>query len=404
MTGRPSVLEGDDRWARAAWTYLAEARSPTLRRLVEADGAVESLAMLRSGGLRARALALHAEARPSDLEGWQARLAELDLDGIRRACEHREVSVLVSGDPGWPPGLDRLPDPPPCVFVRGDADLAALVARSVALVGSRAATEYGMRVAADLAEGLSHRGYTVVSGAAYGIDGAAHRAALAAEGTSVAVLACGPDRYYPSAHRGLIDGVARTGAVVSESPPGAAPYRWRFLARNRLIAAMARATVVVEASLRSGSLSTAREARELHLPVGAVPGPVSSATSAGCHMLVRETGAVLVGDAADVAELAASIGEDLTPDRDRGPARPGDHLDPVAFRVWSAVPTRGAVTTERVGLAAGVPAGVLDGILAALEVDGLVLREAGKWRKRTVSTRGTNRASCSEVVAEGAAE
>jgi DNA processing protein len=287
----------------------------------------------------------------------------------------------MSGDPEWPDGLDRLEHPPPCVFVRGDPDLAGLVERSVALVGSRAATEYGVRTAGDLADGVAQRGFTVTSGAAYGIDGAAHRAALAAEGPTVAVLACGADRFYPGPHRGLIDAVARTGAVVSESAPGTATYRWRFLARNRLIAALSRATVVVEAGVRSGSLSTAREAREVLLPVGAVPGPVSSATSAGCHMLVREYGAVLVTDAAEVAELAARVGDDLAPTVDHGPPRVGDGLDPTAFRIWSAVPVREPVSAERIGLAAGVGPEVLHGVLAGLEADGLVVREAGRWRK-----------------------
>ncbi|WP_392542584.1 DNA-processing protein DprA [Oryzobacter telluris] len=387
MIGRPSGLEGDDRWARAAWTYVAEARSPTLHRLIEADGAVEALRMLRAGSVRRRALELHPQARPVDLEGWEARIGELDLDGIARACDQGSLTLLVPGDVGWPTGLDRLDDPPPCVFVRGDPDLEALVERSVALVGSRAATEYGLRTAGDLADGLVTRGFTVVSGAAYGIDAAAHRAALAADGRCVAVLACGADRYYPGPHRGLIDAVARSGAVVSESPPGAAPYRWRFLARNRIIAALSSATVVVEAGLRSGSLSTAREAREHHLPVGAVPGPVSSATSAGCHALVRDTDAVLVTDAAEVAELAASMGEHLAPARDRGPSRPEDHLDEVSYRVWAAVPTRGSASTERLGVSSGVRAEALAGILAALEVDGLVVRDSGRWRKGRVGRK-----------------
>ncbi|HSO64655.1 MAG TPA: DNA-processing protein DprA [Ornithinibacter sp.] len=214
-------------------------------------------------------------------------------------------------------------------------------------MGSRAATDHGLTVAGDIAHGLVARGWTVVSGAAYGIDAASHRAALAADGPTVAVLACGADRAYPVTHRGLLDAVARTGAVVSEVPPGCAPYRSRFLARNRLIAALARATVVVEASLRSGSLTTAREARDLFLPVGAVPGPVTSMGSAGCHALLRETDAVLVTDAAEVAELAARIGEDLVVVGEQVGRSPQDDLDAQAYGVWSAVPVRGSVTTDR---------------------------------------------------------
>jgi DNA processing protein len=185
----------------------------------------------------------------------------------------------------------------------------------------------------------------------------------------------------------LLDAVARAGAVVSEVPPGCAPYRSRFLARNRLIAALARATVVVEASLRSGSLTTAREARLLHLPVGAVPGPVTSMASAGCHALVRETDAVLVTDAGEIAELAGRIGEDLGPEPGRAVRAPEDDLDTTSYTVWSAVPLRGGISTDRLVSAAGVPAGRLMGILAALEADGLVTRHDGRWRKVPSSRR-----------------
>ena len=288
----------------------------------------------------------------------------------------------MPGDAEWPLGLDRLRQPPYCLFVRGDPDLSALVERSVAVVGSRAATDYGLRVAADLAEGLAARGFTVVSGAAYGIDSAAHRAALAADGPTVAVLACGADRAYPTAHRALLDQIAAAGAVVSEVPVGCAPYRSRFLARNRIIATLARATVVVEANLRSGSLTTAKAASEHHLPVGAVPGPVTSMTSAGCHALLRETDAVLVTDAAEVAELAARIGDDLLPGRSRPvPAAPGDDLDAESYRVWSAVPMRDGATVERLASTSGVEVRRLVGVLALLEAEGLVTREGGRWRK-----------------------
>jgi DNA processing protein len=371
-------LEDDERWARVAWSFLAEPGSGPLTTELEERGAVEALVRLRSGGLRGR-------------EGWEARLPELDVDALAHAVDRQGLHVLVPGDPAWPSGVKRLERPPYCLFVRGDPGLSNLVERSVAVVGSRAATEYGLRVAADISGGLVARGWTVVSGAAYGIDAAAHRAALAGAGSTVAVLACGADRAYPLAHRGLLDAVAGTGAVVSEVPPGCAPYRSRFLARNRLIATLTRATVVVEASLRSGSLTTAREARDHHLPVGAVPGPVTSMGSAGCHALVRDKGAVLVTDAAEVAELAARIGEDLAHPPRSAPRSPADDLDPVAYAVWSAVPLRGGATTERLAAASGVAVPTLLGVLTGLEADGLVAREAGRWRKvsprRSVTSR-----------------
>jgi DNA processing protein len=371
-----SHLERDERWARVAWAFLVEPEDVGVTGLLGECGAVEALARLRAGQLPSRA-------------GWEVRLPELDLDAMARAATHHGVRVLAPGDDQWPLALDRLKAPPYCLFVRGGTDLAALVERSVAIVGSRAATDYGLRVAADLGEGLAARGFTVVSGAAYGVDAAAHRGALAADGPTVAVLACGADRAYPTAHRGLLDRVATAGSVVSEVPVGCAPYRSRFLARNRVIALLARATVVVEANPRSGSLTTARAAREHHLPVGAVPGPVTSMTSAGCHTLVRDTGAVLVTDVAEVAELAARIGDDLLPDPRSGPdpREPGDDLDPEAYRVWSAVPLHGGATVDRVASASGVEARRLVGILAALEADGLVTRVAGHWRKAAGARR-----------------
>ena len=159
--------------------------------------------------------------------------------------------------------------------------LDELVDRSVAIVGSRASTAYGEHVAGELGHQLAERGWTVVSGGAFGIDAAAHRGALAAEAPTVAVLACGVDRPYPAAHGALLHRIAETGLLVSEWPPGAAPHRHRFLVRNRLIAALTRGTVVVEAAARSGAQATARRARKLGRQVLVVPGPVTSAMSVG---------------------------------------------------------------------------------------------------------------------------
>jgi DNA processing protein len=364
---RPSSLERDERWARVAWAFLAEPRETSVVAALGTFGAVEALARFRAG---------HLLVRPGALE----RLPLLDVDDLAHAADRQGVHVVVPGDEGWPLGVDRLDEPPYALFVRGYPDLDTLVERSVAVVGSRAATDYGMRTAADLAEGLGARGFTIISGAAYGIDSAAHRAALASGGPTVAVLACGADRFYPAAHRSMLNEIARTGAVVSEVPVGAAPYRSRFLARNRLIA-----TFVVEASQRSGSLTTARHARENHLPVGAVPGPVTSMASAGCHALIRDAEAVLVTDAAEVAELAGRIGEDVLPGFDEltEPRAPQDDLDPVSYAVWSAVPVRSGASTEKIAAAAAVDARSLIGILAALEALGLVRRDAGTWRKVT---------------------
>ncbi|MBT9254372.1 DNA-processing protein DprA [Phycicoccus sp. MAQZ13P-2] len=367
MTGRVSPLERDERWARVALSYLVEPKhGPTVRTVAE-EGGAEALAAIR-------------ERRAEAGGEVYVRVPGLDLPGLAAAVSAAGLRVLVPGDPEWPTALDRLSSPPFCLYVRGAADVAALTERSVAVVGSRTATAYGLRVAAELGEGLAGRGWTVVSGAAFGIDAAAHRGALAAEGDTVAVLACGLDRAYPRAHERLIGAVAATGAVVGEVPPGAEPLRGRFLARNRVIAALARATVVVEAGLRSGSLSTAREARDLVRPVGAVPGPVTSPTSAGCHELVRETGAVLVTDVADVVELAGRIGEDLGAPR-RAEPRPTDALDPTEYAVWAAAPLRRWFPPERLAALSGTDPVRLPAALAVLEVLGLLEQADGRWRK-----------------------
>ena len=190
---------------------------------------------------------------------------------------------------------------PLALWLRGDA--AALSGAGVAIVGARASSSYGEHVATELASELAGEGWTIVSGGAYGIDGTAHRAALRAGGITVAVLAGGIDRAYPAGHAQLFDRIAASGALVSEVACGGAPTRWRFLERNRIIGALADATVVVEAGWRSGSLNTAGHAAALGRPLGAVPGPVTSAASAGCHRLLREYDARCVTSAADVREL-----------------------------------------------------------------------------------------------------
>src|SRR5690606_18729050 len=258
--------------------------------------------------VRSRAVArlLRAVAR------WAPRLDGLDPRRELRVLERLGGELLVPGDAGWPVGLDDLgPVRPLALWVRGNRDLAALAERSVAVVGARACTDYGRHVTGEIAAGLAARGFTVVSGGAYGIDAAAHRAAVVSGGPTVAFLAGGVDRFYPAGNTELLrEVVGSGGAVVSEVPPGSVPSRVRFLLRNRLIAAVAGATVVVEAAWRSGSLSTAVRAAELSRPVGAVPGPVTSMASAGCHRLLRDGAAVCVTDADEVAELAGVLSRD----------------------------------------------------------------------------------------------
>jgi len=245
------------------------------------------------------------EELTASIERWTPRAKSAPaLLAIRQAARYG-VKLLTPASALWPEGLADLGSAAPAaLWVRGiDTALGALRS-SIALVGARAATGYGEHITMEAASGLVDRGFAVVSGAAYGIDGMAHRAALASHGQTIAFLAGGVDRFYPSGHDALLSKIVESGAVVSELPMGAAPTKWRrFLMRNRLVAAVSQATVVIEAGWRSGSLNTAGQARELGRPVGAVPGPVSSAASAGCHRLIRDYGATLVTCAEEMADL-----------------------------------------------------------------------------------------------------
>jgi DNA processing protein len=256
----------------------------------------------------------------------------------------------------------------------------------VAIVGSRASTAYGEHVAGEFGFGLAERGWTIVSGGAYGIDAAAHRGALAADGPTIAVLACGVDRPYPSGNGPLLARIAEGGGlVVSESPPGYAAQARRFLVRNRLIAALSRGTVVVEAAARSGAMATANRARRLGRPVMVVPGPVTSAMSVGCHELLRQgpeendQRPVLVASTAHVLDAVGRIGDDLAEPAPR-PASPRDGLSDLALRVLDACPVRIGVSPDRLAAIAGCD--VLDvlRVLPALELADLVQWTGTGWR------------------------
>ena len=268
------------------------------------------------------------------------------------------------------------------------------------MVGSRAATSYGGHVAGELSADLGERGWAVVSGGAYGIDAAAHRGALAAEGVTIAILACGVDYPYPAGHADLFAAIAAQGLLASEWPPGCRPARTRFLIRNRVIAALACGTVIVEAGERSGALNTARHAADLGKPLMAVPGPVTSAQSAGCHQIIREWGATCVTRAAEIIELLSplSVPDALAPggraEPDAWPrssparddvalpdARPSrDGLDPDSARVLDALPTRGGAGTSTIAVEAGVDLDTVLRCLGELAGLGFIERCDRGWR------------------------
>ncbi len=282
------------------------------------------------------------------------------------------------GTAEWPAQLDDLGDARPLgLWVRGGPDLRMWALRSVAVVGARACTEYGAHMAATLAAGLAERGWVVVSGGAYGVDGAAHRGALGSGGATVAVLACGLDRPYPRGHAGLIGRIADQGLVVGELPPGDHPTPSRFILRNRVIAALTRGTVVVEAAHRSGSLVTARAARRLGRHTIGVPGPATSGLSAGVHELLRQD-AVLVTDADEVVELVGDMGE-LAPER-RGPVLPRDLLDPAGRQVLAALPARGTARPDEIARAAQTTPDDAIARLYELRALGYVERHGDGWK------------------------
>lgn len=362
-----------------AWAYLSRVVEPPcaeLAALVARVGPVEAAERVRRGQVD-DVLARRTEAR-REID----RSAE-DLELIAR----RGGRLITPDEDEWPTlalaafggAAAAKPQgrPPMVLWALGPARLDETAQRAAALVGTRAATNYGEQVAADLADGLVEHDVAVISGGAYGIDGAAHRAALAADGLTAAVLAGGLDVPYPAGHSALLHRIGGEGLLVTEYPPGVRPARHRFLTRNRLVAAFAGAAVVVEAGLRSGAANTAAWARALGRVVGAVPGPVTSSASTGCHALLR-MGAEVVTRAEDVVELVGRIGE-LAPEQPH-PATSLDGLGDEERRVYEALPGRGVATIDEIAIAAAVEPARTLAPLAMLEVAGLAERHDGCWR------------------------
>jgi DNA processing protein len=384
--------------ATALLGFAAEPGDGALGRVIAAIGAVAAADALLAGVDAAALVELVTSAgepfdereAASGIDRWRPRLDHPLF--VRSLVQAARVGarLLVPGDRLWPGGVDELAQHAPVtLWVRGRAE-ALVDEPSIALVGARAATSYGEHVALESAAGLVDRGYTVVSGGAYGIDGMAHRSAIASNGTTVAFLAGGVDRFYPLGHESLLTRIAGTGAVVSELACGAAPTKWRFLQRNRLIAAASDATVVLEAGMRSGSLNTAGHAAALGRPLGAVPGPVTSPASAGCHRLLREYDAVCVVDAEQMAELAATArGSARVAGGASDPAEAASSsvgvsngMDPDRLRVLDAMSTRSRRDVDDIARRAGMPVMAVMGVLAVLESHGTVVFRGDGWLRR----------------------
>jgi DNA processing protein len=307
----------------------------------------------------------------------QAAVLRRRLDQPRR--EISDARIVTAFDAEWPGQLNDLAEHRPlALWVRGSANLRLMMVRSIAIVGARAATPYGIRVCQSWIPELCQSGFTIVSGAAFGIDASAHRAALGVNGMTAAVLACGVDVAYPASHDALIERIAEEGVVISESPPGEQVRRQRFLTRNRIIAALTRATVVVEAAVRSGTTSTANAASSLLRPVMAVPGPVTSIESVGCHELIRQAQAVLVTSPSDIIEIIDPGSISLPPEM----PTLWDNLTRDQQRVLDAFPRRGNVDPDELCLRAGLSMGAVLTAIAHLEVQGAVRQEEAGYARR----------------------
>ncbi|HVW40350.1 MAG TPA: DNA-processing protein DprA [Amycolatopsis sp.] len=383
MSAATSDSFGEERLARAYLLRVAEAPAPALTGFIAEVGPVAAARAVRNRECPKR-VAEEVSARQA------VDRAEEDLF-VGQEIGARLVIPEDNEWPAWPllcltnaesRGI-RIATMPIALWVRGSARLDEAADSAVAIVGARASSGYGEAMAGELAYGLATRGLAIVSGAAYGIDAAAHRGALAANGATVALLGCALDVGYPQGHIGLLNHIAdRGGLVVSEYPPGTPPARHRFLVRNRLIAALSEGTVVVEAGRRSGARNTATTAGVLGKIVMAVPGPINSAVSVGCHDLIREAGATLVASVDDVIETVGKLGSPVA--EKARPRRATDGLGYDPLRVHETLERRTGKAVEQIAAESGVPVARVRAVLPALELEGLAECGESGWRQSRV--------------------
>lgn len=357
----------DDRAARMGLACVVSHSDPRLADLVHRFGAVAVWASLSS------------TLRDTP---WARRARGVDLARIAERTHEVASRFVIPTDDDWPASLGDLASVtrgelggvPLGMWVSGPGHLGGV---NAAIVGSRASTGYGDHVAADLAAGLSTAGVTVVSGGAYGIDAAAHRGALSV-GSTIAVMASGLAQPYPRGNATLLESVRATGLLVSEHPPDSHPTRVSFLSRNRVIAALGAATIIVEAAVRSGASNTVSWAHDLNRPVLAVPGAVTSAMSVTPNRLIRDGEATLVTSAEDVLSVVRPLVPD--PVALKGVDGVLDTLDPHVMAVFDAVPARGIVGSDEVMIATGLAPRVVLAALGELAEAGLVRQvEDGGW-------------------------
>jgi DNA processing protein len=379
VVGEVVDLDGDPDERRLAWVYLS--------RVVQGPCAPLS-ALIASVGVCEAARAVREHELPAALRGATAMRREIDSAAADLETIARLGGRVITPDdeewPGWRMlGLDQLDSErdreaavPLVLWARGPLSLHAASERAVAVVGSRCSSGYGLQVASEIACDLAGRGWTIVSGAAFGIDAAAHRAALAVGGATVAVLACGVDRPYPAQHDRLLAAIAESGLVVSEYPPGISAQKHQFLARNRLIATFGDGVLVVEAGLRSGARNTVKWARRLGRPAMAVPGPVGSASSAGCHRMIREGEALLVTRADDIIDEAGPL---RLPVSDGCSVDPAGHLRGAEAEIYAALPAIGSRLPRELSQQSGLDLATVRAVLPSLELAELVGCDSGGW-------------------------
>lgn len=366
-----------DRQDRLALSLIAEPGDPRVRDLL----------MTHEPGRLVAAARGRADLKVP--QAWRERARDL-RSAVETATSRAKASRLrwvCPGDPAWPQSMSDLDHlealhhttgAPVGLWVRGEGNLAQLSTESVAVVGARECTTYGAEVASEMSADCADAGYTVVSGAAFGVDGCAHRGALLMNKPTVAVLACGADVDYPVAHSGLIDEIAKVGVVVSEQTPGARPLKGRFLSRNRIIAALSQGTVVIEAAVRSGSLNTLNWADQLGRTTMALPGPVTSRQSSGTHEAIRTGKAVLVTKGKEVVEEMRGLGAEPAA-REAVPLTEFDRLPTAARKTLDGLDwSRGRSLTE---IAAGVRLTAREVLVSLdmLERRGLVGRHGVGW-------------------------
>lgn len=379
--------------ARVYLSRVLQGPCAALSALIEQVGVVEAARAVRECDL------------PGSLRGPTERRR-----GIDRAERDLEIMdglggrVVTPEDPEWPAWrmlglgqLDATRDPgataPLVLWVRGPLSLLTSSEQALAVVGARCSTGYGEQVTAEITGDLAARGWTIVSGAAVGVDGTAHRAALAVGAPTIAVLACGVDRSYPVAHTRLLAQIAETGLVVSEYPPGVPAHKHQFLERNRLIAALADGVLVVEAGLRSGARNTVKWARRLGRPALAVPGPVTSASSVGCHRMIRESEALLVSRAEEIIDEAGPLRLSLPPDGAaapggrRGAGDAGENLSGDEALVYAALPAVGSRLPMELARQCDLSPAAVRTVLSALELAGLIGSDHSGWFRTGVAAR-----------------